>query len=241
MDIRPEDIPDYCVEILSRPVLDDIFKVASSPVRAFLDELPAYPDGARHMQGPKVLMRYYELRHEIWDAIGYGIGGPSFRPPVPFGRGMASILSPYDYCTQFDNENWFIAPGCLSPTLAEEEHLQRMPMGVEFPRPVDDTTAARFAAHVAEWLRGVSGSGIFGEGPVRSPDAEMSVSKYCCKFFLDLAASGPRTLNWFCLSCLDFGINVRPIQGVFFGGHVPARRGALPATRSIRIELRGQA
>jgi hypothetical protein len=241
MDITPDDIPEYCVEILSRPVLDDIVKVAGSRVKVFLDELPVYPDGARHMQGPTVLMRYYQLRPEICNAIGYGIGGPSFRPPAPFRPGLLTILSPYDYCTQFGEAGWFIAPGFLSPTLAEETRLQRLPMGVEFARPVDETTTTRFAVHVADWLRGVSDAGVFGEGPVRCPEAEMSASKFCCKFFLDFAASGPRTLNWFCLSCLDFGINVRPVQGIFFGGHLPARRGALPATKSIRIELGSRA
>ena len=238
MDISRDDIPEYCVEILSLPVLEDIFKVASPQVKAFLDELPAYPDGARHMQGPTILLRYYDLRLEISHGIGYGISGPVFRSPSPFGRAQTCLHTPYDYSTQFGEAGWRIAPGPLSPKLAAEENLRRLPMGIEFARPIDQVTASRFAEHLARWLKGVSATGVFGEGPVRCPETEMSVNKYCCKFLLDFSRSGPRTLNWFCLSCLDFGVKVRPVWSVCFGGHVH-RWGALPASGKVSIKLVG--
>ena len=40
MDIRREDIPDYCIEILSAAVVADILRIASPEVRDFLNQLP---------------------------------------------------------------------------------------------------------------------------------------------------------------------------------------------------------
>ena len=187
------------------------------------------------MQGPTVLMRYYEMAHGIWNSIGYGIGGPHCRPPAPFGREFVAILSPYDYCDQFGEIGWLIAPGPMCPKAAEEDDLHRLPVCVEFGRQLDRDTATRFAVHLAQWLTEVRESGVFGEGPVFCPEPCLRLAKYCGKFLLDFSNSGPRTYSWFCLSCLDFGIKVSPIRGVFFAGVESSPRATLPTTNSVPI------
>ena len=74
-----------------------------------------------------------------------------------------------------------------------------------------------FSQNIAAWYQSVSTAGLNGEGPVLGISRELNVRGRVVQFWINMAGSGAKTLNYLTLSIFNFGVEVYPVQGIGYG------------------------
>ena len=177
-----------------------------------------YPDGSMQIEGPQAvevfeklavalfrkLMANFHAQHPFCNE--YVMGGAAYISLNPFEAKSFDLSFCGEFVRKFENGCVGIWPNFvpdLRPTL-EENPIDDLPVTVIFQRRLSKDAREQFSRLVGDWLRSVSGEGIFGEGPILPVSGEIDFYPRCAQFRINASRSGQNTINWLILTILRF-------------------------------------
>ncbi len=203
-----ESVPDF------RPTIDAI--------QQFPDSLLTYPDGSLE----------YAFRPDtdpLWQAMMFqkirlhvrqtNLGNFAALPPF---RGSPRLC--HFVLTSSDEHEQRVIPGGVlffAPTVLRDDYpeqldLTHLDLNIFFHRRIRRDDMRCLVSAIQKWHGSVSGSGLFGEGPIGELSDEMTFQGRRAQFWFDASRSGQRTINWLILSLLNAAYDVLIPSGFIF-------------------------
>ncbi|NLS95577.1 MAG: hypothetical protein GXX96_25870 [Planctomycetaceae bacterium] len=202
-------------------LLEEVDKLPDATIRR-------YPDGSLQLEGEEAIQAFERIggerlrRHDeqlLYEQEDYGkarplLGGVRYSSLKAYAGARYVIWDWGEHVKRWDRERLCVTTERDIPAL-EECPIDDLTVSVGFKRRVREAKRQQFGREIAAWCDSVRIRGVFDEGPVAWPRAEIEMFRTLARFRIDSHLSGQNTINWLILRLLDHCTD-NPISTICF-------------------------